>query len=100
MQAGASALNSVQGIAGNCATRDNGQQGYRLPERNRRPAHIWDWPCQGWAAALLTLDTGADLSDAGDHTRLSTLGSAMLASLLRMPKAWLNLLHHTAVESP
>ncbi|KAK9838453.1 hypothetical protein WJX81_000207 [Elliptochloris bilobata] len=41
---------------------------------------------QGWAAALLTLDTGADLSNADERTRLSTLGSAMLACLLRMPK--------------
>lgn len=50
---------------------------------------------QGWAAALLTLDTGADLSDAGDRTRLSTLGSAMLAALLRMPKARPEPAHHT-----
>lgn len=44
------------------------------------------WSGQGWAAALLTLDTGADLGDTDDRTRLAPLGCAMLACLLRMPQ--------------
>ena len=56
-------------------------------ECGRRPTkRVWGG-LQGWAAALLMLDTGADLSDASDRTRLSTLGSAVLACVLRMPKA-------------
>ena len=55
---------------------------------------------QGWAAALLTLDTGANLSDASDRTGLSTLGSAMLACLLRMPKARACAAQPLALRSP
>ena len=38
---------------------------------------------QGLAGALLTLDTGVALGQSG---RLSAMGCAMLAMLLRMPK--------------
>ena len=41
---------------------------------------------QGPAAALLTLDCSAALGDAGGRARLSTLGAAMLSTVLRFDK--------------
>ena len=41
---------------------------------------------QGPAAALLTLDCSAALGGAGGRARLSTLGAAMLSTVLRFDK--------------
>jgi hypothetical protein len=87
MGGGRTALQAACGLRADGAVKGSGPCCQRASEARAERLRA---PCdarQGWAAALLVLDTGADLGAASERTRLSPLGCAMLATLLRMPKA-------------
>lgn len=62
------------------------------PQRSFKPDSLN--AVQGLAAALLTHDNPAvALGEASGRARLSTLGCAMLATVLRLPKVGLQICH-------